>query len=317
MNKNMNIVVVYGGVSTEREVSLRSGKAVYNGLIRFGYENVSLFDLTKDNLAELLAIKPDIAYLALHGVGGEDGCIQGALELAGIPYTGPGVAASAICMNKVFTKQVLKAANLPTAAFVEVRRSDYTNEQLVGVLENEVGYPMVVKSPCQGSSIGVVIAHDRQELHNAITEIYKYGDQLMAEEFLTGTEITLPIIGNDELTVLPDIEITSENEFYDFEAKYTSGMCHHIIPSRISSDDRNQVVEIGKKAFKELNCCGISRIDFIVDKQKGPMVIEVNTLPGMTEMSLVPDAAKAAGISFEELVSRIVEYGLQARRELK
>lgn len=317
MNENMKIVVVYGGVSSEREVSLRSGQSVFEALQQFGYKNVSLFDLRGDNLAELIALKPDIAYLALHGVGGEDGCIQGALELAHIPYTGPGVACSAICMNKILTKQIITEAGLPTAAFVEVRRSDYDDEALADFLEQRVGLPMVVKSPCQGSSIGVVIAHTHNDLLGAIQEIYRYGDQLLAEEFLTGTEITLPIIGNEELTVLPDIEITSENEFYDFEAKYTTGMCHHIIPSRISEEVRAKVVEIGKRVYRELNCCGVSRIDFIIDEKKGPMIIEVNTLPGMTAMSLVPDAGRAAGIPFGELVSKILEFGLTARRTLK
>ncbi len=314
MNKNLNIIVVCGGISSEREVSLRSGSAVYEALKEYGYRNTGIFDFTGDNISELLALKPDVAYLALHGVGGEDGCIQGALQLAGIAYTGPGVAASALCMNKIFTKQVLASAGLPTAAYTEVRKSDYDKKELADILEEKIGYPMVLKSPCQGSSIGVVIVHERSNLEPAIDEIFHYGDQLMAEEFLSGTEITLPIIGNEELIVLPEIEITSENEFYDYQAKYTNGMCHHIIPARISDDDRKKVIEIGKKAYRELNCCGVSRIDFIIDKVKGPMIIEVNTIPGMTSMSLVPDAGRAAGISFGELVSRIIEYGLKTKR---
>ena len=315
MKSDIKIAVVYGGVSSEREVSLRSGQAVYEALMQYGYRNVTLFDLHSDNLSELIEMRPDVAYLALHGVGGEDGCIQGALELAHIPYTGPGVAASAICMNKVFTKQVLVAAGIPTAPYVEVRRKDYKDEALADLLVKKVGLPMIVKSPCQGSSIGVVMVHDREELLEAIQEIYKYGDQLLAEECLKGVEVTLPILGNEELVVLPDIEITSENEFYDFQAKYTTGMCHHIIPARISEEDREKVIEYGKTAYRELNCCGISRIDFIIDEKKGPMVIEVNTLPGMTAMSLVPDAANSRGIGFGELCSMILEYGLNAKRD--
>lgn len=316
MNCDLKIMVVYGGISSEREVSICSGTAVYDALYQYGYKNIALFDFKGDNLSELIAAKPDIAYLAVHGKGGEDGCIQGALELAGIPYTGPGVAASAICMNKVFTKQVIAAAGLPTAAFAVVRRNDYDDEALIAFLEKEVGLPMVVKSPCQGSSIGVVLVHNRKELLDAIHEIYKYGDQLLAEELLVGTEVTLPIIGNDELIILPDVEITSENEFYDFEAKYTQGMCHHIIPSRISEDNRAKIVDIGRQVYRKLDCCGISRIDFIIDKKKGPMVIEVNTSPGMTTMSLVPDAAKAKGIEFGELCSMILEYGLEVKRDI-
>ncbi len=316
MDKDIKVMVVYGGVSSEREVSLRSGEAVYNALKSYGYKNVSLFDLREDNLSELLAEKPDVAYLALHGKGGEDGCIQGALEFAHIPYTGPGVAASAICMNKVFSKQILMSAGLPTASFVEVRRGDYDDNELIDFLEQQIGYPMVIKSPCEGSSIGVELVHQKSEMYTAINEIFKYGNQLLAEEYLSGVEITLPIIGNDELVVLPDIEITSENEFYDFQAKYTNGMCHHIIPARISEADRRKVIDIGKRAYKELNCCGVSRIDFIIDKIKGPMIIEINTLPGMTAMSLVPDAARARNIEFGELCSLILEYGLTAKRDL-
>lgn len=317
MNFDKKVVVIYGGVSSEREVSIKSGVAVYSALKRFGYKNVELFDLNSENVFKLNELDADIAFLALHGRGGEDGCIQGVLELAHIPYTGPGVATSALCMNKVFTKQVLSAAGLPTAKYIEVRKCDYCNkDKLVNVLESSIGFPMVVKSPCQGSSIGVFVVHDKEELAVAITQVYKYGNQLLAEEYLSGIEITLPIIGNTEIIVLPDIEVTSENEFFDYEAKYTEGLCHHIIPARINQETRDMVIELGKRAYYELNCCGISRIDFIVDKAKGPMIIEVNTLPGMTEMSLVPDAAKAIGISFEQLCSMILEYGIEASRDL-
>lgn len=315
MDKNLKIIVVYGGISTEREVSLRSGSAVYKGLLEYGYKNVELFDLRDDNLSELLAKKPDIAYLALHGKGGEDGCIQGALELAGIAYTGPGVEASAVCMNKILTKQVLQSYGLPTAKFSVVRKGECTDiDKMSEKLISDIGLPMVLKSPCQGSSIGVVLVKSKEQMQDAISEIYSYGDVLLAEAFVDGVELTLPILGNDELTVFTDIEITSENEFYDYKAKYTQGLCHHIIPARISDELHKQVAEIGKKAYKALNCCGLSRIDFIVDKNKGPMIIEVNTLPGMTEMSLFPDAAKASGISFRELVSTVLELGLKAKR---
>ncbi len=315
MNKELKIVVVYGGVSTEREVSLKSGQAVYTALKNYGYEQVSLFDLTGANVSELVALKPDIAYLALHGKGGEDGCVQGALELAGIPYTGPGVATSAICMNKVYTKQVLSSHGIPTPRYAVFHRYECADrEALCEKLLADWGVPVVLKSPCQGSSIGVVIVREAKDMPAAIEEIFRYGDQLLVEEYIEGTEVTLPIIGNDEPVLLPEIEITSERDFYDYTAKYTSGLCHHIIPARISEEDRAQLRRIGEDAYRKLGCCGVSRIDFIIDREKGPMVIEVNTLPGMTSMSLVPDAARAVGISFEELVGRIVEYGLATRR---
>lgn len=314
MDKELKIIVVCGGISTEREVSLRSGAAVFDALVGYGYKNVELFDLTEDNLSSLIAKKPDIAFLALHGKGGEDGCIQGALSLAGIAYTGPGVEASALCMNKILTKEVLRAYGLPTAKSCTLRRDEC--DDVKSVTERliwEIGLPMVLKSPCQGSSIGVVIVRDKQKIAEAIEEIFSYGDLMLVEEFLDGVELTLPIFGNSELVVLPDIEITSENEFYDYEAKYTKGLCHHIIPARISEQTRQAVRDMGTRAYRALGCRGLSRIDFIVDLKKGPHIIEVNTIPGMTEMSLFPDAAREAGISFGELVSRLIELGLEDR----
>ena len=197
MKKDMNVIVVCGGVSTEREVSLRSGMAVYNALLRKGYENAKLFDLKQDNIGELLQIRPDIVFLALHGKGGEDGCIQGMLELASIPYTGPGVCASAVCMNKIVTKQILDNAGLPTAKFAAYRKEECLNiNEVVNQLIEKIGLPMVLKSPCQGSSIGVVMVKNKESVQDAIEEVFKYGDHLLAEEFVNGTEITLPIMAN-------------------------------------------------------------------------------------------------------------------------
>lgn len=317
MDKDIKVLVVCGGLSTEREVSLRSGKAIYEALLRKGYLNAQLFDLQRENIGELFQIKPDIVFLGLHGKGGEDGCIQGMLELAGIPYTGPGVMTSAVCMNKIMTKRVLQDAGLPTAKFITYHRSECSNrKEVVYELLDKIGLPMVLKSPCQGSSIGVVVVKDTESLELAFEEVFKYGDYLLAEQFVDGTEITLPIMGNEELTVLPVIEITSEREFYDYTAKYTCGLCHHVIPACINKKTEQNIIEIGKKAYRVLNCCGLSRIDFIVDKIKGPMIIEVNTLPGMTDMSLFPDAARYVGISYEDLVDKILEYGIKTRRDL-
>lgn len=313
MNKELYLVVVCGGISTEREVSLRSGRAIYEALERHGFSNLQLFELKKDNLSELIALHPDLVYLALHGKGGEDGCVQGALELSGIPYTGPGVDTSAICMNKVFAKHMLSAIGIPTPRYLALRKDECADKPaLCKKLLDTFGLPVVLKSPCQGSSIGVVIARKAEELPLAIDEVFRYGNELLAEEFIDGTETTLPIIGNDELTLLPEIEITSERDFYDFTAKYTQGLCHHIIPARISDKDRKKMREIGRMTYQKLGCRGVSRIDFIIDKVRGPLVIEINTCPGMTEMSLVPDAGRAAGIPFDELVAKIAAYGFEA-----
>ena len=310
--KNLRITVIYGGISSEREVSLRSGKAVFDALQRCGYRQVSLFDLTRDSLKNLLSNPMDLAVLALHGKGGEDGCVQGMLELAGIPYTGSSVEASAVCMDKIRTKQLIDYAGLPTPRFEQFHRSrGFDVPQMAEMIKERIGLPVVLKSPCEGSSIGVIIVKEEKDLSNAIFDIFSYGDALLAEEFIDGVELTLPILGNKEPTVLPIIEITSKNEFYDYEAKYTQCMCHHLIPARISEEDIKQVNEIGKTAYQTIGCEGLARIDFILDREKGPMLIEINTLPGMTEMSLFPDSARYNGISFEELVDKIVCLALE------
>lgn len=316
MDKALKVMVICGGVSTEREVSLRSGKAIYDALVRKGYCNAELFDLKIDNISEILEKKPDIAFLGLHGRGGEDGCIQGFLELAGIPYTGPGVATSAVCMDKILTKRVLANAGLPTPKFEVYRKEECSDvNAVINDLIEKIGLPMVLKSPCQGSSIGVVLVKSKETMASAIAEVFKYGEHLLAEQFVDGPELTLPIMGNDDLNILPVIEITSEREFYDYTAKYTNGLCHHIIPANIDKTTEEQIIEFGKQAYKVLDCKVLSRIDFIVDKNDGPMIIEVNTLPGMTDMSLFPDAARYTGIGYDDLIEMLLEYGLYARRE--
>ncbi|MGM9682573.1 MAG: D-alanine--D-alanine ligase [Eubacteriales bacterium] len=302
------ITVVCGGISTEREVSIRSGKAIYEALLGAGYKNVALFDLLQNNLNTLLAESPDLAFLALHGKGGEDGCIQGALELAGIRYTGSGVAASAVCMDKILTKKLLSFHSIPTPAFVVLENGEcHDAGRSADLIIEKLGLPVVLKSPCQGSSIGIVIANDRKGVEQGIGEILRFGDRLLAEKFTDGTEVTLPLTGNRKICTYPVIEITSENSFYDYTSKYTPGMSHHIIPARIDANDIEKIREYGCRAYRAAGCRGLARIDFIVDKKAGPMVIEINSLPGMTETSLFPDAARYDGVSFPQLVDRIVK----------
>lgn len=309
--KNLRVVVVCGGISSEREISLRSGRAILGALLRLGYENAAIFDLTKENLETLLSMSIDLAYLALHGEGGEDGYIQGLLELAGIPYTGSRVEASATCMNKIHTKQILESQSLPTPSFIVKHQADCKDlVKIKSELIEALGLPLVLKSPCQGSSIGVVIVRDKEEMEDAIREVFSFGDQLLAEKFMAGRELTLPILGGEELLALPVVEITSERDFYDFEAKYTEGLFHHIIPARISTEQNDEIVELGKRAYRALGCRGLIRIDFMMNEKGNPSIIEVNTIPGMTETSLVPDSARSMGISFDELIDRIVSVSL-------
>ena len=318
MDKYSKIIVVCGGISSERDVSLRSGKAIFEALLRKGYVNTEMYDLTRDNMTGILERRPDIVFLGLHGKGGEDGTIQGMLEFAGIPYTGPGVSASAVCMDKILTKRVLVSAGLPTPSFtVRHRGTDGNDDAIAKSLLEEMPLPMVLKSPCQGSSFGTNIVREASQMQEAITDVCRFGDTLMAEEYMNGVEVTMPILGNDSLTVLPLIEITYERTFNDYTTKYTSGLHSHIIPACIDKTTEQSILCLGQQAYKVLGCCGLSRVDFIVDNVKGPMIIEVNTLPGMTDISLFPDAARYMGMGYDDLVERILDLGYETTRMLQ
>lgn len=301
------VLVLMGGLSTEREVSLRSGKAVAEALLEKGYEVESL-DITKETIGKIQEINPDVVFLALHGKYGEDGCIQGMLEWMGYPYTGPGVASSAICMDKILTKKILVNHNIPTPKFMEFKSF---NKDIKGTILKNFSLPVVLKACCQGSSIGVSIVNSEQQLEKEIEDTLKYGDKLLVEEFVKGTELTVPIIGNESYRALPIIEITSENEFYDYESKYTQGMCQHIIPARIDEATYKAVEKAALDAYGATECKGFSRVDVIIDGNNNPYVIEINTIPGMTSMSLFPDSARYAGIEFPELLDEIVKLALK------
>ena len=307
MERNETILVVMGGTSSEREVSLRSGEAMFDALIQKGYR-AEKFILNEKNAAEIIRKNPRTVLLALHGKGGEDGCIQGMLDLAGIPYTGSGVASSAICMNKIFTKKILTCEGLRTADFLSVSLNEELDaEALAASVLKKIGLPAVVKAPCQGSSVGVKIARSKEELPALIREIYPIDHELLIEKYLPGKEITLPVYKkNGAIAVLPVIEIVSENCFYDYESKYTVGMSRHIIPARIPDNVKKELEEMGRAAYRALDCSGLIRVDFMLDRAEVPYIMEVNTLPGMTATSLVPDAANAAGISFPDLIADLI-----------
>ncbi len=309
--ESKHILVLYGGKSTEREVSLRSGKAVADALGKAGFRT-TLFDPANDDLSSIPALGVDCAFIALHGIGGEDGAIQGLLEWFGIPYTGPGIAANAICLDKIMTKKVLMLSQVPTPDFLEFDKEAQKDPKACAKRALEtLGLPVVLKACRQGSSIGTFIARKEDEIAGAIAQISTYGDNILAEAFLSGAELTVPILGNDTLLVLPVIEITSEGEYYDYHSKYTVGQSHHIIPARIREDQRKKVEEIACRAYLATGCRGLSRVDVMLSAEGEPHVIEINTVPGMTETSLFPDAAAAVGISFPELVKRLVELAME------
>jgi D-alanine-D-alanine ligase len=250
----------------------------------------------------------DCVFIALHGRLGEDGTVQGMLELLGIPYTGSGVLASALCIDKTRTNQLLAAEGLPVPEFEEVEEDDA--EALAGRL----GLPLVVKPVREGSTIGLTIAGDVDEVASGLLLARRYDRRVIAQRFVEGTEVTVGVLAAPELNVLPTLEITYENETYDYDATYTAGRSHHIIPARIPAPARRSVAEAAAGAFRLLGCEGMARVDFIVDGAGTPWLLEVNTVPGLTEVSLLPDAARAAGVGFDELCERLVREGI-ARHE--
>ena len=306
------ILVVMGGTSSERDISLMSGNAVLEALKGRGL-NAGGFVLDGGNAAQILQKNPDCVFIALHGKGGEDGTIQGMLEIAGIPYTGSGVAGSAVCMNKVLSKKILAESGVRTARYISVSPGDdFCAEELARNAIDRFGLPLVIKASCQGSSVGVEIVREETEVSGAIKRVYEYDKELLIEEFLPGKELTVPLLQKpDGLFAFPIIEIVSENEFYDFKSKYQPGMSHHIIPARIPEETAAEAVELAKKAYICLNCGGLTRVDLMLGPDGEPYVVELNTIPGMTATSLVPDSAAAIGIGFGELTEMIIRAAIE------
>ena len=297
------ILVLMGGISTEREISLKSGAAVAEALRAAGYETQTL-DLTPETLPLLLTKKPDLVFLALHGKGGEDGSVQGLLEWLGLPYTGPGVAASALCMDKILTKRLLRDAGIATAPFAVLTGREDPKDAEREVLP--LGFPLVLKASRQGSSIGTIIVRQASNFAESFREAASYGDGVLAEAFLSGKELTVPVLGNEEPDALPVIEITSEGAFYDFASKYTPGGSRHIIPARIPEETRAKAEDLALCAYRAAGCRGFARVDLMLDEKGAPFVLEINTIPGMTAQSLLPDAGRAVGLSFPALAEKIV-----------
>lgn len=304
------VAVLYGGLSTEREVSLRTGEAIYKALISKGFDAVKI-DVDRNIALKLIEEKPDIVFLALHGKYGEDGTIQGLLEIMDIPYTGPGVLASALAISKTATKKMFFSQNISTAPFIAFDNNDWQKDEAINNQIINLGFPVVVKAPFQGSSIGVYFVYKKEDLDAAIIEALKLDNEAIVEKFVEGTEVTVAILGNKNPVAFPVIEIVSHTGAYDYHSKYTVGASSHIIPASISSQADERVREQALKAYHALGCRGLSRVDAIIDNNDMPYILEVNTIPGMTATSLFPDAAKAAGIDFPELCEKIVQLALE------
>ncbi|MEG3068222.1 MAG: D-alanine--D-alanine ligase [Syntrophaceticus schinkii] len=310
--KPQKVAVLMGGRSSEREISIKTGKQISQALRGEGYE-VKEIDPAGALVKDLKDFQPDVVFIALHGKYGEDGTIQGLLELLGFPYTGPGVLSSALCMDKVIAKKVMCYEGIPTPSFQVI-----TEQLEEGAMENlikELGLPLVVKPSKQGSAIGVSIVRKTGELEKALTEALKYDQAVLVEEYIDGTELTAAVLGTNNPRVLPLIEIVSETEFYDFTAKYSPGMSHHIIPARISPEAARKVEELALRTYRAMDCRQLARVDFMLNSEGEPYVLETNTIPGMTETSLFPESAKAAEISFTELVSLLADEAFKLFKE--
>jgi D-alanine-D-alanine ligase len=247
---------------------------------------------------------------ALHGRLGEDGTVQGMLELLGLPYTGSGVLASALCMDKARANALMAAAGLLIPPFEELEIKEGVAPDLVDRLVATYELPLVIKPVREGSTIGLTIAQDVDQVASGLVLAARYDRRVLVQRFAEGTEITVGVLATPDVQVLPTLEIVSDNPVYDYDAKYTAGKSHHIIPARIPEPARVEASEAARRAFVELGCAGMARVDIIVGPHGNPWVLEVNTVPGLTELSLLPDAARAAGITFDELCQRLVDHAV-------
>jgi D-alanine-D-alanine ligase len=366
MGARIRVGVLMGGASSEREISLASGKMIAENLPRERYEVVMLDTLAlmahnpklspdqrarahrllersgqveamsardrelPESFQEQIrsaaaatapateaitvaggAARMDVAFLALHGPYGEDGTLQGMLDLLGIPYVGSGTLASALAMDKAMAKKVFLAEGIPVPAGTVLDRGEFRRDPERAALRAvETALPAVVKPARQGSSIGMSMVKDASAMQAALTEAFEYDSIVLVEERLDGTELTVGLIGNRELQALPVVEIVSKREFFDYRAKYDPGLSEEIVPARIPDEVARQAQELAVRAHRALGCRNLSRVD-MMSTRRGPVVLEVNTMPGMTVNSLLPKAARAAGIPFPELLDRLVQLALE------
>jgi D-alanine-D-alanine ligase len=300
------VAVLMGGDSAEREISLRSGQAVLDALRRQGIDAHGIDAAGAGLLDSLRRDVYDRVFIMLHGRGGEDGVIQGALETIGLPYTGSGVLGSALAMDKLRTKQIWMAHGLPTPAFRLLRR-----EADLDCIEAELGFPCMIKPVREGSSIGMTKAERTGQLAAAWRLASRYDNEVIAEQWIRGSEYTAAIV-DDQL--LPLIRLETPRTFYDYQAKYQASDTRYICPCGLDADVERRFQQLARAAFEAVGASGWGRVDFMLDAVEKPQLIEVNTVPGMTDHSLVPMAARAAAISFEELVIRILATSLDRAR---
>jgi D-alanine-D-alanine ligase len=309
------IGVLMGGQSPEREVSLRTGTAVHQSLRRRGYDAV-MIDVGPTLYRDLQDQKIEIAFVSLHGPGGEDGVIQGFLETLGIPYTGSGLQANAIGMHKVMTKTILAAYKIPVPAGTVIKRGERVSSGLA-LRSARLRWPVVVKPASQGSTIGVTIVRKPSQWPEALELAHRYDREAMVEAYIPGHEVTVSLVGSREglPTVLPAVEIVAPDGFYDFSAKYEKGKTQYLCPAPLSAAITKQINALALKTYQVMGCDGAIRVDFRITPRGRPYVLEINTVPGMTETSLLPMAAAQAGIDYDELTERILRSALVRAKE--
>ena len=305
--KNRRIAVLMGGPSSEREISLKSGNYVLKALKEANL-NAIAFDVNRELPDRLIKEKIDLVFIALHGKPGEDGTIQGMLDILNIPYTGSGVLASALSMDKIASKRLFQIAGIPTPEFrVITKNKPY--------IANPFGnFPVVVKPSTEGSTIGISIVRKEDEFKKALETAFHYDDNIICEKYIDGKEITVGIL---EKEALPVIEIIPKSGFYDFNAKYGKKFTDFVVPAEFAKKKSSQIKQIALKAHKILGCSGMSRVDMKLDCKLNPYVLEINTIPGLTKTSLLPKAAQAAGINFKELCLRLLDLAIKKHEKQK
>jgi len=332
MKKKLNIILLVGGTSTERYISKLTSKSIYNALINLGH-NVVLLDpaygdnqpsepekffdendfggISNSNYIKCFNRKEfdsaDLVFIGLHGKWGEDGTVQAILDLKGIKYTGSKTLSSAVTMDKILSKILFDKFNIPTPKWFAFNNSEMSADEIAERIENEISFPAIIKPNDQGSTVGLSICRNRNDVKQALNVAKDYSEKILVEEFIPGRELTVGIVGD---VALPVLEIKPKHEIYDYECKYTSGMSEYIVPANIPEEISKQLQNTSLQAFKALECEGYARIDFRLSPENKFYLLEINTLPGMTSLSLVPKMAKAIGMSFEDLIDKIIQLSL-------
>lgn len=312
--KSLRVVVLCGGWSDERDVSITSGTECRKALLECGFKKVDLLDIAEDRFAEKLAGgNYDVAFPALHGRYGEDGCIQGMLEVMHIPYAFSGVFASAVATQKEAAKVLYAKAGIRTPRGVDLPAGTKLTQEQKDALVSKLGLPLFVKPSGNGSSIGITRVTESAKLQEAVDLAGSEGERVLIEECVVGTEITVPVIGNADPHALPIVEIVTGADFYDVKVKYEPAELHHVIPARLAPAVYAKAQDAAVAAHKALGCAGCSRSDFIVTQMGEPVILETNTIPGMTPASLLPDSARHGGIEFPELCAKFIELAVEDR----